>query len=224
MRLLVIEDAAPLRESLREGLSESGYAVDASANGPDGLRLALSGEYDVILLDLMLPGIDGMDILRTLRKRKSPSCILVLTARDARQDRIRGLDGGADDYLVKPFDFDELLARVRALLRRKYDVSPLLQIHDLTVNTVTRELKRAGQPIYLSAREFALLNYLAHNPNRFVTQEDLWQHVYDMNATLESNVVAVHIASLRRKIERPGSPRLIHSRRGQGYLLGDLPT
>ncbi len=132
MRLLVIEDAAPLRESLREGLADSGYAVDAAGTGPEGLRMGLSGEYDVILLDLMLPGMDGFDVLRSLRRKKCPSCVLVLTARDAREDRIRGLDGGADDYLVKPFDFDEMLARVRALVRRKYDVSSLLQIKDLT--------------------------------------------------------------------------------------------
>ncbi|HVX85002.1 MAG TPA: response regulator transcription factor [Phycisphaerae bacterium] len=224
MRLLVIEDAGPLRESLREGLAESGYAVDASANGAEGLRLALSGEYDVILLDLMLPGINGLDILRTLRRKKSPSCVLILTARDAREDRIRGLDLGADDYLVKPFDFDELLARIRALLRRKYDASPLITIADLTLNTITRAVHRTGRPVHLSAREFALLNFLAHNANRFVSQSDIWRHVYDMNASLESNVVAVHVASLRRKIEREGLPRLIHSRRGQGYLLGELPV
>jgi two-component system copper resistance phosphate regulon response regulator CusR len=223
MRLLVIEDAAALRESLREGLVESGYAVDAASNGADGLRMGLSGEYDVILLDLMLPSVDGMEVLRVLRRRKCPSCVLVLTARDAREDRIKGLDLGADDYLVKPFDFEELLARIRALVRRKYDAAPLVRVGDLTVNTVARTVKRGAEPVLLSAREFALLNYLAHNAHRFVSQTDIWHHVYDMNATLESNVVAVHVASLRRKIEREGLPRLIHSRRGLGYLLGDVP-
>ncbi len=222
MRVLVVEDFAPLREAVVQGLEESGYAVDSTGNGEDALRLARATEYDVIILDLMLPKIDGLTILKTLRAAQSPSHVLVLTARDTPQDRVKGLDLGADDYLVKPFEFSELLARVRALIRRKYDTrTTAIRVGDLEVDTSLRQVRRAGREIELSAREYALLEYLALNANRTVTRTEIWQHVYDFNATVESNVVDVYIGFLRKKLDHPNANRLIHTRRGQGYVLRD---
>jgi DNA-binding response OmpR family regulator len=221
MRVLVVEDFEPLRESIAQGLREQGYAVDTASDGRDGLWHAESNEHDVIVLDLMLPGVDGWSILKTLRERKCPAHILVLTAKDTLEDKVRGLELGADDYLVKPFDFAELLARVRTLVRRKYETkTTLLRIADLQIDTSRRTVRRGEQPIDLTAREYALLEYLAHNADRVVSRSDIWTHVYDFNAEIESNVVDVFIGLLRRKIERPGLPRLIHTRRGQGYFLG----
>lgn len=221
MRILIVEDFAAVRKSLAQGLREAGYAVDEAANGEDGLWHARSGEHDVIILDLMLPKLDGLSILKTLRREKCPAHILVLTARDTSEDKVRGLDLGADDYLVKPFQFAELLARVKALIRRKYDAkTTVLRIADLEVDLSAHLARRSGQIIDLSAREYALLEYLAHNAERIVTRTDIWQHVYDFNASPESNVVDVYIGRLRAKIEREGKPHLIHTKRGQGYFLG----
>jgi DNA-binding response OmpR family regulator len=223
MRVLVIEDYAPLRKSLVQGLREAGYAVDEAGDGETGLWQARSGGHDVIVLDLMLPKIDGFAILQKLREQKCPAHILVLTARDTEQDKIKGLDHGADDYLVKPFSFAELLARIRALIRRKYELkSTVIQIDDLELDTAAKMARRAGKPIDLSGREYALLEYLALNRQRIISRSDIVEHVYDFNASPESNVVDVYIGRLRAKIERPGSTRLIHTRRGQGYLLGEL--
>jgi DNA-binding response OmpR family regulator len=223
MRVLVVEDFEPLRESIVQGLREAGYAVDFAADGEVGLWHAQSDEHDVIILDLMLPKVDGWSILKTLRQRRCPAHILVLTAKDTSADKVRGLEFGADDYLVKPFDFAELLARVKALIRRKYEArTTLLRIGDLEVDTSRRAVRRADTPIELSAREYALLEYLAHNANRIVSRSEICEHLYDFNADTESNVVDVFIGLLRKKIERPDRPRLIHTRRGQGYLLGDL--
>ena len=222
MRILVVEDFTPLRNALVKGLTEAGFAVDAAANGEDGLWQARSGEHDVIVLDLMLPKIDGLIILRELRKAKNPAHVLVLTAKDTTEDRVKGLELGADDYLVKPFAFAELLARVKALVRRKYETkSNLIKVADLEVDISTRIVKRAGRVIDLSGREYALLEYLALNANRIVSRQDIWQHMYDFNASLESNVVDVFVRLLRRKIERPGLPRLLQTRRGQGYMLSE---
>lgn len=223
MRVLVVEDFAPLREALAQGLSEAGYAVDSADNGEDGLWHAQAGEHDVIILDLMLPKLDGTAILQTLRKRACPAHILVLTAKGTPEERIRGLDLGADDYMTKPFVFGELLARVRALTRRKFEAhSSTLKIGDLKIDLTRRTVARGGQPIDLSGREYALLEYLALNANRVVSRTDIVQHVYDFNASLESNVIDVFIGLLRKKIERPGKPRLLHTRRGQGYMLAEL--
>lgn len=220
MRILVVEDFSPLREAISQGLSEAGFAVDAVDNGEDGLWQARSGEHDVVILDLMLPKIGGMEILRTLRSAHSPAHVLILTARDAPDDRIRGLDEGADDYLTKPFIFGELLARVRALVRRKYQTkSNLLQVGDLEIDLGRHTVRRGGREIELSAREYTLLEYLAMNADRVVSRTEITQHVYDFNASLESNVIDVFIGMLRRKIERPGLPRLVHTRRGRGYML-----
>jgi len=221
MRVLVVEDFRPLRESLVQGLREAGYAVDEAADGETGLWHARSGEHDVIVLDLMLPKIDGLTILKTLRREKCPSHVLVLTAKDTTEDRVRGLDVGADDYLVKPFAFAELLARIRALVRRKFDAKDaIVRVGDLEVDTTRRVARRGGRPLDLSGREYALLEYLALNAHRPVSRTEIWQYVADFNASLESNVIDVYIGLLRKKIEREGSSRLIHTRRGQGYLLG----
>jgi DNA-binding response OmpR family regulator len=224
MRLLVVEDFQPLRESVVQGLREAGYAVDEAADGDSALWHARAGEYDVIVLDLMLPKVDGLSVLKALRKQKSPAHVLVLTARDTPEDKVRGLEIGADDYLVKPFNFSELLARINALIRRKYDAkNTLIHIADLEIDTVRRVVKRDGSLVDLSAREYALLEYMALNAERTVTRRDIWQHVADINASLESNVIDVFVGLLRKKIERPGKPRLIHTKRGQGYMLGIVP-
>lgn len=221
MRVLVIEDFSPLRNSVVQGLAEAGFAVDAADNGEDGLWQAKSGEHDVVVLDLMLPKVDGLEILRSLRKLKSAAHILILTAKDTTADRIHGLNLGADDYLVKPFVFGELLARIRALVRRKYETrGNVLQIADLELNLINRTVKRGLDAIDLSGREYALLEYLVLNAHRIVSRTEIWQHVYDANATLESNVVDVFVGLLRKKIERRGK-KLLHTRRGQGYILTD---
>jgi DNA-binding response OmpR family regulator len=220
MRILLVEDYAPLRESVAQALGEAGYAVDAPADGEEGLWHAQSGDYDAIVLDIVLPKLDGLSILRRLRQSGDRTPVLLLTAKDTVADRVTGLDVGADDYLVKPFALQELLARVRSLLRRKYETAdPVIRVQDLEVNTVSRTVSRAGERIDLTAREYALLEYLAHRAGQIVSRSEIWEHVYDFRSTVESNVVDVYIGYLRKKIERPDSPRLIHTRRGQGYVL-----
>jgi len=222
MRVLIIEDYGPLRRALCNGLREVGFAVDASSDGQEGLWYAQSNEYDVIVLDLMLPKIDGLTILKRLREAGRSMHILILTARDAVEDRVRGLDLGADDYLVKPFAFEELLARVRALVRREYKAkSPVIRVADLEIDTARRLVRRAGERIDLTAREYALLEFLALRAGQVVTRTEVWEHLYDFDSCAQSNVVDVYVGYLRKKIERPGLPRLIHTRRGQGYVLGD---
>jgi DNA-binding response OmpR family regulator len=181
-----------------------------------------TGVYDVIVLDIMLPKLDGWSLLDQLRQRGIQSHVLVLTAKDQVSDRIRGLNLGADDYLVKPFEFDEFLARVAALVRRKYNCkSPLLRVADLEIDRNTRTVKRFGHKIDLSAREMSLLEFLALRRGKVVTRDDIWKHVYDFSFIPGSNVIDVYIGLLRKKIERDGWPRLIHTRRGHGYVLGE---
>ncbi|MHC4403534.1 MAG: response regulator [Planctomycetota bacterium] len=222
MRVLVIEDYEPIRQSVVQGLREEGFAVDAADDGEDGLWYARSGEYDVILLDLMLPKVDGWTILEQLRAQGNPAHILILTAKDQLDDRLRGLDLGADDYLVKPFALKELLARVRALVRRRYEAkSPVIRVADLEINTSRRTVRRAGQTVELTAREYAIMEVLAFHAGEVVSRTAIWEHVYDFNAEPLSNVIDVHINYLRKKLERAGLPRLIHTRRGIGYVLGE---
>jgi len=222
MKVLLVEDYEPVRTSVAQGLREAGFAVDATGDGEEGLWFAQTGEYDAIVLDLMLPGTDGLTILRRLRGDANPVPVLVLTARDTVRDRVRGLDLGADDYLVKPFAFDELLARVRALVRRKYEeASPVLRVGDLEIDPGRRTVCRASRPVDLTAREYAILEFLAHRAGRVVSRTDIWEHVYDFNAEPNSNVIDVYVARLRRRLEEGGRPRLIHTRRGQGYVLGE---
>jgi DNA-binding response OmpR family regulator len=221
MRVLVVEDFEPLREAVTQGLVEAGFAVDSTDNGEDALRKADTAEYDVIVLDLMLPKIPGLVVLKALRKQGCRAHVLILTARDTPADRIRGLETGADDYLIKPFVFGELIARVRALIRRKYELhANTVKISDLEVDISRRMVKRKGHSISLSSREYAILEYLALNANRVVSRTEIWQHIYDANATLESNVVDVFVGLVRKKIERPGK-QLLHTRRGLGYILTD---
>jgi len=222
MRLLVIEDYAPLRDSLASGLRDVGYAVDATGDGIEGQWYADNHSYDVIVLDLMLPGKSGLDILRHIRAARSGVRVLVLTARDAVGDRVSALDLGADDYLTKPFAFDELAARLRALVRRHYDLADaVIRIDDLEIDTVARLVRRGGDPVALSAREYALLEYLASRAGQVVTRTEIYEHVYDAAGEAWSNVLDVYISHLRRKVDRGRAKSLIHTRRGQGYLLGD---
>ncbi|TSA53167.1 MAG: DNA-binding response regulator [Planctomycetaceae bacterium] len=224
MRLLVVEDYRPLQQSLVKGLREAGFAVDTTRDGKEGLWYATSNEYDVIILDLMLPGMDGLEILRKMRTRGKKSHVLILTAKDTVQDRVTGLDLGADDYLVKPFAFEELMARVRALLRRSYrQKNPSIKIKDLRLDLTTQKVWRGREEILLTPREYVLLEYLAMRTGQMVSRSDIWEHVYEFSSSASSNVVDVYIGYLRRKIEREGKPALIHTVRGRGYLLGETP-
>ena len=220
MRILIIEDYEPLRRSTALGLREAGFAVDETGDGEEGAWYATSNPYDVIILDLMLPKVDGLTVLKRLREKGSEASVLILTARDGLEDRVQGLNLGADDYLTKPFAFDELLARVRALTRRAYQhKSPLLTIDDLVVDTAAKTVARAGKRIELTAREYALLEYLASRTGQTVSRAELWEHCYDFQAEAGSNVIDVYIGYLRRKLEKAGMTKLIHTKRGQGYVL-----
>ena len=224
MRLLVVEDYPPLRLSLVQGLREAGYSVDASADGTEGLRLAQQTSYDVLLLDWMLPGMDGITLVEHLRRAGNAVHILMLTAKDTVPDRVAGLGAGADDYLVKPFAFPELLARLQALTRRAYGAKDnVIRIADLEIDTGARHARRAGQEIELTAREFALLEVLARRTGDVVSRQDLWEHCYDFASEATSNVVDVYIGYLRRKLEPSHLSKLIHTRRGQGYVLAVDP-
>ena len=224
MRILLIEDYAPLRNAVALGLREAGFAVDSTADGEEGWWYARTGDYDVIVLDLMLPGLDGLTILRRVREAGGRAHVLILTAKDTLADKVHGLNLGADDYLVKPFAFDELLARVRTLVRRRYEAkNPVISVGDLRIDTAARVVERDGQRIELTAREFALIEFLAMRTGHVVSRTDIWEHLYESDCSPDSNVVDVYIRYLRRKLERPGRPRLIHTRRGQGYVLGMSP-
>ncbi len=220
MRLLVIEDYAPLANSVCQGLREAGYAVDLARDGTEGLALAMGGPYDALVLDVMLPGVDGFEVLKAIRAANKPIAVVLLTARDAVKDRVQGLDLGADDYLVKPFAFEELLARVRSVIRRRYQtVGRTLTVADLAVEVSSRAVSRAGKPVTLSAKEFALLEYLLSRRGEVVTRGEIWDHVYDFASEPSSNVVDVYIGYLRKKIDQGHDVKLIHTRRGLGYVL-----
>ena len=221
MKALLVEDYEPLRSSLAKGLQENGYAVDAAADGEDGLWYAQSNEYDVIVLDLMLPKLDGLTLLKKLREGGSQDPVLILTARDAVSDRVRGLDLGADDYLVKPFSFDELLARVRAMVRRRYqDRNPAIEAGSLRIDTTAQRVFRDGEEVRLTAREYSLLEFLARRAGEVVSRTDIWEHLYEFDSACTSNVVDVYIGYLRRKLDIPGRPSVIETLRGRGYRLG----
>jgi DNA-binding response OmpR family regulator len=222
VRVLVVEDYEPLRRSLTQGLREAGFAVDSSPDGEEGQWFARSKSYDVIVLDIMLPKLDGLTLLRRLRDSGNSSPVLFLTAKDTLNDRVAGLDLGADDYLVKPFALEELLARVRALARRRYDKpDPAIRVADLEINTASHLVRRAGQTVELTAKEYALLEFLALRAGEVVSRSEIWEHLYEFHSDAESNVVDVYVGYLRKKIERPDLPKLIHTRRGEGYLLGE---
>jgi len=209
-----------MRRTLETALSKAGYAVDVAADGHHAELLTALHDYDVVLLDIMLPGLDGLDILRRLRETTRPTRVLLLTARDTVEDRVRGLDMGADDYLVKPFALEELLARVHALCRRGYPQSaPRLVIADLEIETRAREVFRAGVRIALTPREYLVLEYLARRMGEVVSRADIEAHVYDERLDPMSNVVESAISSLRKKLSAPNRAALIHTRHGQGYIL-----
>jgi two-component system response regulator PhoP len=221
VRVLVVEDEHRLAENVARSLEETaGYAVDVSSDGEDGLFMAETNPYDVILLDLMLPRLPGLDVLRRLRQQKIQTPVLVLTARDEKESIVELLNAGADDYLTKPFDLGELLARTKALIRRgKGQPTPTLTIGDLEINTVNRTVHRSGRTVQLTAMEYRVLEYLAHKPRAVVSKTELLEHLYDYNWEKFSNVIEVYISGLRRKLNEGPSPQLIHTLRGQGYIL-----
>ena len=220
MRVLVVEDEQVMAQSLHWGLQAEGYVVDIAGDGIDGLWKAQENAYDVIILDVMLPGLDGLALCQRLRAGGRHLPVLLLTARDAVDDRVAGLDSGADDYLSKPFAFRELLARVRALLRREgRSREPVLRAGDLTLDPATREVRRGGRAIELTSKEYAVLEYLLHHPNRVLTRTQIAEHVWDYDFVAMSNVIDVYIRSLRRKLDDDGATRLLHTVRGTGYQL-----
>jgi len=220
MRILVVEDSDDLRETLRLGLHDQGYAVDATGDGEEGWWYSSSNPYDLLILDLMLPKLSGLEILRRLRTSGNNSPVLLLTARDGVDDRVKGLDLGADDYLTKPFAAAELLARVRALVRRGHQSRPpVITIGDLDIDTNARQVSRGGRPLALAPREYALLVYLGLRAGEVVTRNDLWEHLYAFEEEASSNVVEANVARLRRKLGPPDAPPLLHTRRGFGYVL-----
>ena len=220
MRILLVEDDARVANFVRRGLREEQYAVDMATDGEKALFAAQTAEYDLIILDLMLPKKDGMEVLRTLRSQKCHVPVLILTAKDKPKDKVEGLNAGADDYLTKPFGFEELLARVRALLRRRGDMIPtLLSAGDLEMDTLKHRVRRGGQDLDLTNREYALLEFFLRHPNQVVTRTMLAEHVWETSFDSFSNVIDVHIARLRQKIDEGAENKLLHTLRGKGYML-----
>jgi heavy metal response regulator len=225
MRILVVEDEHKLAAVVRRGLEEHGYAVDVAYDGADALAMARAEPYDVIVLDIMLPGIDGITVCQRLRAERRNMPVLMLTARDQVDDRVAGLDAGADDYLVKPFAFRELLARVRALLRRDgLSRDPVLRVGNLEVDTVSHEVRRNGRSIDLTSKEYAMLEYFMRNPNRVLTRTQIAEHVWDYDFMSMSNVIDVYVRYLRRKLNDDQEPRLFRTVRGTGYQLRAPPS
>jgi DNA-binding response OmpR family regulator len=220
MRVLIVEDDSAIRGALAQALGEDGYAVDASGDGAEGLWYAEGNDYDLIVLDLMLPGLDGLELLRRVRAGARHPAVLVVSARDEVEDRVRGLDLGADDYLVKPFALSELLARARSLVRRRHQQPrPTLALGGLLLDTTSRQITWRGAALALTPREYALLEYLLARAGALVSRSELWEHVYAFHDDATSNVVDHFIAKLRRKLADAGAPPLIHTRRGHGYVL-----
>lgn len=221
MKILVVEDEHKIANAIRDGLEQESFAVDVAFDGDEGLNSALYDEYDLIVLDVMLPGTDGFAICRQLREAGNHTPILMLTAKDQPRDIVTGLNAGADDYLVKPFSFEVLLARVRALLRRPHaSVGDVLTTHDLTLDTVSKEVTRGGKPVSLSAKEYSLLEYLLRNKGKVLSKQNIIHHVWDFDADVLPNNVEVFITYLRGKIDRPfPEPNLITTVRGFGYKI-----
>ena len=223
MRILVVEDEKKVASFIKKGLQQEGHAVDSVHDGVEAVRMATEFEYDLMVLDLMLPQKPGLEVLRTVRWKRPLLPVLVLTAKGALEDKVAGLDAGADDYLIKPFAFAELSARIRALLRRGSQESSTLRVADLEMDIATRKVRRGGQPVDLKLKEYALLEFLVRNAHRPVTRTMIVEHVWDIHFDSVSNVVDVHINSLRNKIDKGFSRTLIHTVRGVGYVLTDRP-
>lgn len=227
MRILLVEDDSRIANFVAKGLREQSYAVDVATNGQDALYQASINTYDLIVLDILIPGPDGFEVCRQIRKSGLRMPILMLTAKDAVDDRIRGLDSGADDYLTKPFVFGELLARLRALLRRSGELRPAkIVVDDLVVDTAAQTASRGSSPIDLTTKEYALLEYMARNAGRVIGREEISEHVWDESFDPFSNLIEVYVNRLRRKVDSASAKPLIHTRRGAGYVLGpgaDMP-
>ncbi len=224
MRLLIVEDQHKAAAYLRKGLEENGFVVDVAADGDEGLHLARGGNYDLLILDVMLPGRDGWSVLSELRQAGQQTPVLFLTARDAVEDRVKGLELGGDDYLVKPFSFAELLARVRSLLRRGPARAPeTVRVGDLELDLVRHRAVRAGQRLELTPKEFALLSLLARRSGEVLSRTLIAEQVWDMNFDSDSNVVDVHVRRLRAKVDAPFERKLIHTVRGVGYVVEERP-
>jgi DNA-binding response OmpR family regulator len=220
VRVLMVEDHKPLSRALKRGLEEEGFAVDLAEDGEEADFKVRGASYDAIILDLMLPKIDGLTLLKRWRKGGIVTHILMLTAKDTTEDKVKGLDLGADDYLTKPFQLEELLARLRALIRRSHQIKdPILRVHDLEIDTAARTARRGGEPVHLTPREFALLQFLAYHRGKVVTRTMIWEHLYDEYDENTSNVVDVYIRYLRTKIDKGFDTPLILTRWGEGYML-----
>lgn len=220
MRILLVEDEKKVANFIKQGLEEEGYAVDWAADGQEGLLLGLDGVHDLIILDLNLPVKDGLQVLRELRQAKVKAPVLLLTIRAMIEDKVLGLDAGADDYLTKPFSFQELLARARALLRRRSEVEPtLLQVADLTLDPSRRVVRRGDRKIELSTKEFAMLDYFMRNPGRVLTRTMIAEHVWDYDFDTATNIIDVYVNFLRKKIDADRESKLIHTVRGVGYMM-----
>lgn len=220
MRILIIEDEKKVASFIKKGLEEEHYAVDHAYDGESGLYMTEVNEYDLIVLDLMIPKIDGLEVLRRIRGNRNNVPILVLTAKDSVEDIVRGLDAGCDDYLTKPFEFLEFLARIRALLRReKIDKEPTLKIADLTLSLVTHKVMRRGKEIELTAKEYSLLEYFMRNPDKVLTRTMISEHVWDYHFDSMTNLIDVYVNYLRKKIDKEFEPKLIHTIRGVGYIM-----
>jgi heavy metal response regulator len=220
MRILVVEDEKKVAGFIKQGLEEEGHAIDVASDGQEGLLMALDGVHDLIILDINLPKLDGLGVLREFRRRQGKTPVLLLTVRAAIEDKVLGLDTGADDYLTKPFSFQELLARIRALLRRRAEAAPpRLQVADLSLDPARRLVSRGTERIDLSSKEFALLDYFMRNPGRVLTRTMIAEHVWDYDFDPMSNIIDVYVNYLRKKIDTGREPKLIHTVRGVGYVL-----
>ena len=224
MRILIVEDEKKVANFIKKGLQQEGHAADIAQDGEEALESAMAFDYDAMVLDLMLPKKSGLDVLRNIRSTKPKLAVLILTAKGALEDKVTGFDAGADDYLIKPFAFAELSARIRALLRRGAAKDNKLKVGDLEMDTSTRQVRRGGQSIDLKLKEYALLEFLLRHAHRAVTRTMIVEHVWDIHFDSISNVVDVHINSLRNKIDRGFNPPLIHTVRGVGYMLTDRPA
>jgi DNA-binding response OmpR family regulator len=222
LRLLVVEDEPSLLSIITKRLKEEGYGVDSAKDGREGENYITSAEYDCIILDIMIPFQDGLTLLRKIRAKNISAPVLLLTAKDSINDRVTGLDSGADDYLVKPFSFDELLARVRAMLRRHKDKkNTVLSVGDLEMDTITREVQRGGKAIELTSKEYSILEYFLRNKNRVLTKSQIAEHVWNYDFEYNSNIVEVYVRYLRRKMDEEFKNKLIHTIRGGGYVIKD---